>query len=320
MAMIDTIYGLSNEDYHFKEPYREYLSSSALKHYLKSPKAAKFAIDNPVEEKSEALLFGSLFHDLMANIANVNGMWTRGYDAWRAGLARFDPPINPKTGVYYGANTKAYAEAYTQFEEDNKGKTIVEAKTVVLASDMTYAIFNCCGSTSVQVRKLLKWGKPEVSHFIEYEGCKFKYRPDLETRRKIVDWKTVSTDDLSEENINRIILKFGYHVSAAFYQFFEHERTGLWKTFYLVLVSKVVPYDAVMVDMANYGYRYLPEYDMVVPGPGAIEFKKLLDLHIKCTKENEWPGAEAFIPSDNGVRVIDIQPPRYYSNKFLELE
>ena len=83
-----------------------------------------------------------------------------------------------------------------------------------------------------------------------------------------------------------------------------------------MLVSKVEPYDAVMVDMANYGYRYLPEYDMVVPGPGAMEFKKLLGLHIKCTKENEWPGAETFIPADNGVRVLDIQPPRYYSSKF----
>lgn len=316
--MTDTIYDLSNEDYHFKEPYREYLSSSVLKHYLKSPKVAKFAIDNPAEGKSEALQFGTLFHDLMEYMARTNGIWTQGYDAWRAGLAQFDPPVNTKTGVYYGANTKAYAEAYAQFEEENKGKTIVEAKTADLVSDMAHALLNDCGSTSVQVRKLLKWGKPEVSHFIEYEGLKFKWRPDLETRRKIVDWKTVSTDDLSEENINRIILKFGYHVSAAFYQFFEHERTGLWKTFYLVLVSKVAPYDAVMVDMCNYGYRYLPEYDMVVPGPGAIEFKKLLDLHIKCTRENAWPGAETFITSDNGVRVMEIQPPRYYQSKFIE--
>lgn len=317
--MTDTIYDLSNEDYHFKDPYLEYLSSSALKYYLKSPRFARFAFDNPAEEKTDAQQFGSLFHDLMACVADANGTWVQAYSLWRDGFVRFDPPVNPKTGIYYGANTKAYAEAYAQFEEDNKGKAIVEAKTSVLASDMAYALLNCCGSTSVQVRKLLEWGKPEVSHFVEYEGCKFKYRPDLETRRKIVDWKTVATDDLSEESINRIILKFGYHISAAFYQFFEHERTGLWKTFYLVLVSKVEPYDAVMVDMANYGYRYLPEYDMVVPGPGAMEFKKLLDLHIKCTRENEWPGAETFIPSDNGVKVLDIQPPKYYSNKFLEL-
>ena len=65
MAIPDTIYGLSSEDYHFEEPYREYLSSSALKYYLKSPKLFQFAMDNPSEEKSDALQFGSLFHGLM---------------------------------------------------------------------------------------------------------------------------------------------------------------------------------------------------------------------------------------------------------------
>lgn len=57
---------------------------------------------------------------------------------------------------------------------------------------------------------------------------------------------------------------------------------------------------------------------MVVPGPGAMEFKKLLDLHIRCTKENHWPGAEQAIPDNNGVRILEIQPPRYYSQKFIE--
>lgn len=315
--MTDTIYGLSNEDYHFKEPYREYLSSSALKDYLKSPRFAKFSIENSTEEKSEALRFGSLFHDLMAAIAERKSI-NAGLLDWYNDIALFQEPINPKTGQPYGATTKAYKEAYEAFLTANADKILASDSEVELCRDMMYSLCEDSGATSVQVRKLLKWGKPEVSHFVEYEGCKFKYRPDLETRRKIVDWKTVATDDLNEESINRIILKFGYHVSAAFYQFFEHERTGLWKTFYLVLVSKVVPYDAVMVDMANYGYRYLPEYDMVVPGPGAIEFKKLLDLHIKCTKENEWPGAETFIQPDNGVRVMEIQPPRYYANRFIE--
>lgn len=317
--MTDTIYGLSNEDYHFKEPYREYLSSSALKHYLKSPRFAKYMLDNPTEEKSEAMQFGLLFHDMMAHYAE-NGYSIRSVNKWHFELGVFTPPINKKTGAKYGISTNAYKRAYESFLEENKNRIVCSIGDYDLLCAMGRSLLDECGETSEQVKKLLKWGRPEVSHFIEYEGCKFKYRPDLETRRKIVDWKTVSTDDLSEENINRIILKFGYHISAAFYTFFEHERTGLWKTFYLVLVSKVAPYDAVMVDMANYGYRYLPEYDMVVPGPGAIEFKKLLDLHIKCTRDNAWPGAETFITSDNGVKILEIQPPRYYSNKFIELE
>jgi hypothetical protein len=310
-----TIYGLSNEDYHNAEPYRQYLSSSQLKKYLISPKAFKHSLDNPEETKSDALRFGSLFHDCMGALAE-GGSLEHIIDA----IAVFEPPINAKTGQPYGATTKAYKEAYEAFTTSLNGTLVSTAEERDMANAMLQSLLCGSGSTSVQVCKLLRWGKPEVSHFVEYEGCKFKFRPDFETKRKIVDWKTVSTDDLSEESINRIILKYGYHISAAFYQFFEHERTGIWKQFILVLVSKVAPYDCVMVDMSNYGYRYLPDVDMVIPGPGAMEFKRLLDLHIKCSKENHWPGAETFIPDNNGVRMLEIQPPRYYSNKFIELD
>ena len=40
-----------------------------------------------------------------------------------------------------------------------------------------------------QIRQILKWGKAEVSHFVEYEGCKFKYRPDVETAKKLLTGK-----------------------------------------------------------------------------------------------------------------------------------
>ena len=101
------------------------------------------------------------------------------------------------------------------------------------------------------------------------------------------------------------------------YQYVCHAVTGKWLDFYLVFVQKQEPYDCVMVDMANYGYRYLPDADMVIPGPGALEFQKLLDLHTKCTKSNEWPGAETFIPGDK-YRIMEIESPRYYANKFID--
>ena len=313
-----TIYGLSNEDYHNSEPYRQYLSSSQLKKLLISPKAFKYSLDNPEETKSDALRFGSLFHDLMASYADHYDNELAAIKQWEQGIAIFEPPVNKSTNKPYGATANLYKEVYAAFLQANEGKLIVSREEADLAYNMGNSLLRDSGSISEQVRKLLRWGKPEVSHFVEYEGCRFKWRPDLETKRKIVDWKTVSTDDLSEESINRIILKYGYHVSAAFYQFFEHERTGIWKQFILVLVSKVAPYDCVMVDMSNYCYRYLPDVDMVIPGPGAMEFKRLLDLHIKCSKENHWPGAETFIPDNNGVRMLEIQPPRYYANRFIE--
>lgn len=320
--MIDPIiYGISNEQYHHGDEERQYLSSSLLKKYLISPKCYKHYIDNPIEEKSDSLRFGSLFHDCMAALAEGATL----YEVIDA-IATFEPPINEKTGKPYGSTTKSYAAAYEKFTTELNGLLASTAEEKELVSAMLNSLLYDSGATSEQVRKALRYGKPEVSHFIEYDGCKFKFRPDLTTRYRrkgrqcadLYDWKSVDTDDLSEESINRIILKYGYHISASHYQFFYHEQTGIWPGFILVLVSKVAPHDCVMVDMCNYGYRYYPDIDMVVPGPGAMEFKKLLDLHIKCTKESHWPGAEQAIPDNNGVRILEIQPPRYYQSKFIE--
>lgn len=311
--MNNTIYGLSNYAYHNESPYSDYLSSSSLKLYLKSPKAAKFALDSPTEDKSDALRFGSLFHDLMACSAEHYDNGTKAIAEWMRHIAVFDPPKNDKTGQPYGSTTKAYKEAYEVFLQANEGKMIASNDEMSVINQMHKSLLCDSGATSEQVRKLLKWGKPEVSHFIEYEGCKFKWRPDLETRRKIVDWKTVATDDLSERSINAQIAKFGYDISAAFYLFMEHERTGQWKQFYWVFVSKQPPYDAVMVDAYEWTYKH--EDGIALPQVGAIKMKALLDLHIKCTREQSWPGAEIFIQqSDNGMRIMCPIPPPWEVN------
>ena len=311
--MESIIHGLSNEAYHHEAPYSEYLSSSQLKRYAVSPKAFKFALDNPEEEKSDALRFGSLFHDLMASCAEHYDNGTAAIAEWLRGIAVFKPPVNEKTGQPYGTTTKAYKEAYEAFLQANECKTIASQEEVDTVLKMNQSLLIDCGATSEQVCKLLKWGKPEVSHFIEYEGCKFKWRPDLETRRKIVDWKTVATDDLSERSINAQIAKFGYDISAAFYLFMEHERTGQWKQFYWVFVSKQPPYDAVLVDASEWTYKH--EDGIVLSQVGAIKMKALLDLHIKCTREQRWPGAEIFIPqSDNGMRIMCPIPPPWEVN------
>ena len=308
-----TIYGLSNQAYHHEKPYSDYLSSSQLKLYNRSPKAFKHSLDNPEEEKSDALRFGSLFHDLMASCAEHYDNGTLAITEWLRGIAVFTPPKNEKTGQPYGTTTKAYKEAYEAFLQADEGKTIASQEEVDTVLKMNQSLLIDCGATSEQVRKLLRWGKPEVSHFIEYEDCKFKWRPDLETNRKIVDWKTVATDDLSERSINSIIAKFGYDISAAFYLFMEHERTGQWKQFYWVFVSKQPPYDAVMVDASEWTYKH--DDGIVLPQVGAIKMKALLDLHIKCTREQNWPGAEIYIPeSDNGMRIMCPIPPPWEVN------
>lgn len=318
-TMSEIIHGLSNADYHDRNgKYGDYISSSLLKLYAKSPAAYKYALDHPQEE-TDAMKFGSLFHDLMASCAEHYDNGTAAFGRWYEGIAMFDPPINAKTGQSYGATTKVYAEAYKQFLADNTGKTVASKADVDLAVAMSRSLLIDCGSTSEQVCKLLKWGKPEVSIFHETEdGVKIKIRPDLLLDGIIVDWKSVNTDDLSEDSLNRIILKYGYHISAAQYQWVAHEVLGKWLDFYLVFVSKAPPYDCVMVDMKMYGYQYLPDEDYVIPHCGALEFKRLLDTHTKFTKDNHWPGAETFISGDK-YKILEIKPPRYYANQFEEI-
>ena len=150
------IHGLSNEAYHHEAPYSEYLSSSQLKRYAVSPKAFKFALDNPVEEKSDALRFGSLFHDLMACMAEHNGEWDA-VKYWRFHYAVFEPPLNPK-GQPFGKTTKTYLEAYANFEKENADLIIATQEELNLAYDMCHSLWCKSGATSEQVRKALRYG------------------------------------------------------------------------------------------------------------------------------------------------------------------
>lgn len=310
------IHGLSNEAYHHEAPYSEYLSSSQLKIYSRSPKAAKFALDNPVEEKSDALRFGSLFHMAMEKFQQYGTI-----DAFYDCVAIFTPPKNDKTGQPYGTTTKAYAEAYNQFLADNQGKEIATLEEVRLIDDMVGTLVrpSVGGATATQVLKLLKWGKPEVSFFYETEdGIKLKVRPDLLTNGKIVDWKTCSLDSLDEESIARQIIKYRYDVSLSMYQYVLHEIEGKWYTPILIFVQKSEPFDAVMCDISEWCYQYFPDEDFVKPGVGAMEFKKLLDLHTECVKNNEWPGAENSIEADGSTRIMKPAVPYWLGAKYFE--
>lgn len=325
--MIDpVIYGLSNEAYHHEAPYSEYLSSSQLKLYLKSPKAAKFALDNPPEEKSDALRFGSLFHDLMASHAVHYDDGFAAIMQWEQGMAIFKPPVNKSTNKPYGATSNPYKEAYAAFLQANEGKLIVSRDEADLAYNMANSLLRDSGATSEQVRKLLKWAKAtEVSYFYETEdGIKLKIRPDLLTSGnrqipgKIVDWKTCSLDSLDEDSIARQIIKYRYDVSLAMYQWVLHQIEGKWYTPILVFVQKTAPHDCIMCDISEWCYPYGPDNCFVRPGVGAIEFKRLLELHAECVKKNEWPGAENSIESDGNMRIMKPTVPYWLGMKYFE--
>lgn len=320
METHNVLYDLSNDEYHHSEKYKDYISSSQLKIYSKSPKAAKYAMEHPTDTVNPALKFGSLFHDMMAYFVQRKYSPESIAD-YNKSLTVFTAPVNPRTENTYGTTTKQYKEALeAHLSALSDTASLVTDSDFALLSQMRTAIFESDSATSEQVKMLVNWGRPEVSIFYTTEdGVKLKIRPDLLTKNKIVDWKTTTLDDLTEDSLNRTILQYGYHISAAMYQYVCKQVFDKWMPFYLVFVQKQAPFDSIMVDMSNYGYRYYPEIDMVSLGPGAHEFKQLLDLHTRCLQEQTWPGAEEYIAGDK-YRIMEIQPPMYYARKFTDTD
>lgn len=311
----DTIYDLPNEEYHRGERFKDFLSSSQIKDYLISPKFARFKALHPemFEIGVEAAEKGSLYHDAMESIVNTGSL-----DKWRNNLFVFQPPINERTGCPYGRETQKYKDALAEAIGSNPGKNLTSSSDVQLVETMVYELLNSCRETSKQIKQILsfKQTKAEVSHFLEYQGCKFKYRPDVETAKKIIDWKTVSVDDLHEDTVNRVIAKFHYGISAAFYQFMEHERTGAWKEFYWVMQQKAPPYDAVFVSSANWAYHM--EDGIVKMGASALLFAKLLEQHIYCSQNSDFDGAQVFIqPGFKGRRIMIPDTPFFEKNRLF---
>lgn len=316
--MESVIHGLSNEEYHYGERFRDYLSSSQIKKLAISPKAFRYALDHP-DPQTDAKRLGSLFHDLMACSAEHHDNGTEAVAQWLRGIAVFEPPVNEKTGAPYGTATKAYKEAYEAFLQANEGKTIASRDELSQVQQMQQAVLLDCGATSEQVRKLLKWTKEvETSYFYEDgNGIKLKVRPDLLTRDKLVDWKTCSLESLNEESIARQIVNYGYHISLSMYQFVLHEITGKWYTPMLVFVQKSAPFDCVIADISEWCYQYDKEYDIVSMGVGALEFKRLYDLYTECKTKDEWPGIESAIPSEGKTKIMKPAVPVWYGMKIL---
>lgn len=305
------IYDLPNEQYHRGDIYKDFISSTQLKKYAVSPKYAKYCLENPIEINMEASMKGNVYHSILSSITNTGCM-----DEFYNEYFVFDPPINHITGCSYGIETKKYRDAYEQAISDNPEKESTSKAEVDLANTMIYELLNNCGSTSESVNQLIQWGKAEISHFCEYEGNKFKFRTDLKTNRKIIDWKTISSANLHEDTICKQIIQFGYGISAAFYQFFEHEITGNWPEFYWVFQQKNPPYDAIIVSAERWAYKLMDD-GSIQKGISALRFEEFLSCHIECTKKKEYKGAEIFVqPNYKGRRIMVADVPGYEKSKY----
>ena len=304
---------IPNEEYHRSPKYSAFISSSGLKNFLVSPKHAKYYKEHP-RPSTPAMAFGSFYHDLLAAIANT-GTTEAVKDIWRV----FEPPINPKTNEPFGKYTKAYAETLA---DQGRGVNLIDSEDEILAKAMINELLHGDELISHEIRWLLDIGQAEQSHFVEYLGHGFKYRTDLKTEGKIIDWKTTTEEFPKVDKFPQVITKYHYDISAAMYQFFEHEITGIWKPFYWVVQEKEPPHSFTILDSKEWTWEIRQDRgeQIIIPKIGGLLFLKLMDQYIHCIEKDFWPGYSIFIKPDfRGHRIGVPEVPGWYKGQMGDL-
>lgn len=305
---------ITNDDYHNSDQYKEFCSSSMLKLMLVSPKYARYALDNPEKKESEAMSQGSVYHSILASLVNAGD-----HSEFESEYFIFSPPVNPRTNAPYGFGTKAYLEAVECEIQSNAGKLPCSENEKKIAESMIDELINGNPHLSPIVNHMIKIGAAEQSHFLEYQGQKFKYRPDLKTAKKIIDWKKTKLESPKPNKFEREIIKYNYHISAAFYQFFEFLLTGIWKDFYWITQESEPPFDFLIHNSSEWTYSVDHSDGTVEMNTGALMFTKLLEYWILCCERKRWPGYSIFLQPDwKNQRIGYPDVPGWYENQMFE--
>jgi len=306
---------ITNFDYHNSEKYKGYISSSQIKDFIISPKYFRWKELNPEPEKYKPhFALGSVYHDMLAAIANTGKV-----DNFKKNWHIFEPPVNERTGYLYGPTTKAFLEASEVAKNEAGSRGLCVESDISTAFSMVEELIGNNMHLSKDIKFLLKVGKAETSHFCVYEGFGFKHRTDLETKSKIIDWKTAPLKSIHPNEIRKQIVKFDYHITAAFYQFFNFISTGQWKSFFWVFQEKEPPYDFIIESADNWAFEITRNDDnqqIAIPKIGATILLKVLEQYIQCRETGVYPGYSIYIqPGYRGQRINRSKPPAYYQNQ-----
>lgn len=256
-----------------------------------------------------------MYHDYLASLVNYGDL---SHFDW----ITFDkPPVNAKTGKPYGKETDAFAAGFREFMDANPGKQIAEPGFIQNVERMVGELLHGNRHLSQDVQFMMKNGMAEQSHFCEYEGGLWKFRTDLKTRNKIIDWKKTTFENPKVDEFHSQILKYNYHISAAMYQFFDAIITGKWRPFYWVVQENESPYDFTILDSSDWSWEISRGSDgeqIVEPKVGARHFLALKDQHLHCLSEDYWPGYSIFIePNWKGRRIGVPRVPGWYKGRII---
>lgn len=258
------------------------MSQSKLKDLKKSPKhfwAKHINPDRLLQEETEAMRFGSAAHMCLLEPQ----LFMETYIAM--------PSINRKTNVG--------KEAYAQFIEENKGKTVITTDDMVTVKRMRDAVLNKKIS-----RLLLNNGQAEVELYWKDKDtgihCKAKLdyviKPSSEVPTGLIpDLKT--TTNANPDAFAKSAYDFGYYNQAAWYEEAFFQNYGTRPPFVFIAVEKTEPFEC--------GFFAADEQMLEI---GRKENRRLLNLYNECQTNNRWPGYED--------KINSIGLPGWALNKF----
>lgn len=269
---------------------KDYNSAEGIRRsdlWLMNDSAEKFKwhMDNPEEEKTPALLFGSACHK-----------WVLEQDGFADEYA-----VAPKVD----RRTKDGREAWARFEEENAGKTIVTQDDFDTMKAMREVL---CGN-ALASNLLFGNGETETPFFWTDpdtdEKCKVKCDRIVQdgNRLIVVDYKTAGS--ARTDDFNRSVLNFGYSLQAAMYTEAILSCRNLEKRprFVFVVQEKKAPYSVNVI-----------EVDYEVMQYGLTQYRELLNKYHACRELDMWEGYNA------GNEINQTTLPKWAMNQEEEDE
>ena len=243
---------ISNKEYR----QREGVSSTDLKHMVKSPAHFRYWKDNPQEDTS-ALLFGRSDHKYV--------------------LEKDDFFTEFAVAPNVDRRTKEGKAEWALFEADSQGKDIITADDFEKIKAMREALYS-----TPYVTKLLS-GTKELSFFMEDEstGLTMKCRPDCLTdigdAHLLIDYK--SCTDATSEQFMKDAIKLMYDLQMAYYKDILDKQRGCEHTVIFIAQEKTAPYLVNVLEANEYFIK-----------SGRDMYRTYLDMYAECDKSGNWYG------------------------------
>ena len=261
----------TNKEYHSNT---DYIGSTSLKKYLKSPLFYRESID----QETEALEFGSAYHTLVLEPE----LFSKEYYI-------FDEMLRPDKEKTMAAkvNKVWLAELKSIY-----GTKLIHKKVHGEMKAMKKRLF-----AHPYAKYLLTGGENELSHYTEFEGVKCKFRTDSIIQKKCIIADLKTCNDASKDKFPNHAADYGYHFTGAYYtDLAQHvyNSSRIWK-FYIIAQEKKHPF------LFNI-FRLSPQALAI----GNYEYMQCLNQHKYCLETNDYKGLQVFCDNKWGINELTI--------------